>query len=105
VLSDCVTVPRLPADATSSWAQYTVLLPEGADRAAAQAALRERGIPTAVYYSKPLHRQAAYEQFPAASCRQSERLADRVMSLPMHPYLDEMKQARVIAAVREAVQG
>ena len=77
----------------------------GATRFAA--ALKAQGIPTAIHYAKPVHRQEAYRGFPAADggLPVSERLADEVISLPMHAYLDEPTQDRIIAAVRRALGG
>jgi dTDP-4-amino-4,6-dideoxygalactose transaminase len=91
---------------TSVWAQYTIRLAPGR-RDGLAAALKARGIPTAIYYAKPLHRQAAYRHFPVADggLPASERLAEEVISLPMHAYLDEAVQERIIAAVRGALGG
>jgi len=71
------------------------------------AALKEKGIPTAIYYAKPLHRQAAYSSFSVVDggLPVSERLAEEVISLPMHAYLEEPVQDRVVAAVRQALAG
>ena len=90
--------------ASSVWAQYTLRIP-GADRGAFQAALRDAGIPTAIYYPRPLHRQDAYGRYPVAGngLPVTDRLAHEVISLPMHPYLAEETQDRVIAAVRRAL--
>lgn len=100
-LDGLVDVPRVPDAARSAWAQYTVQVD---DREAVAKALGERGVPSAVYYPRPLHHQPAYETFPRApgGLATSERLASRVLSLPMHPYLDDAQQDRVIAAVKEA---
>jgi len=105
-LADIVTVPRVGNEATSVWAQYTIRLAPGRRNALA-AALKAQGIPTAIYYAKPLHRQAAYGGFPVADggLPVSEQLADEVISLPMHAYLDRPTQDRVIAAVRRALAG
>jgi len=104
-LGNVVTVPRLASDCTSVWAQYTIRLPKGVDRDGFAAALKAKGIPTAIYYPKSMHQQSAYKDFPVAEggllC--SERLSADVISLPMHAYLDEPAQERVIAAVRSAV--
>lgn len=104
-LRDIAVVPGIMANATSVWAQYTLRLPPGCDRGAFQAFLAAAGIPTAVHYPKPLHRQAAYEHFPVArnGLPVSDRLAAEVVSLPMHPYLTEEEQDRVSAAVRAAL--
>lgn len=98
-LADAVTVPRVGAGVTSVWAQYTVVLPER-DRIAA--ACRQAGVPTAIYYPIPLHRQIGYRRYPTApgGLEVSERLAAQVLSLPMHPYLDEPTQDFIIATVR-----
>jgi dTDP-4-amino-4,6-dideoxygalactose transaminase len=104
LLSDVAIVPRLTQGATSVWAQYTLRLP-GLDRDAFQAALKSDGVPTAVYYPKPLHQQTAYKHYPVAGngLPVSEKLSAEVVALPMHPYLDEATQDRVIAAVKSAV--
>jgi dTDP-4-amino-4,6-dideoxygalactose transaminase len=103
-LGDVATVPRVGNESTSIWAQYTIRLEPGRrDRLAA--ALKARGIPTAIYYAKPLHRQSAYRDCPVVDggLPVSERLADEVISLPMHAYLDRPVQDRIIEAVRGAL--
>ncbi|MGA7806077.1 DegT/DnrJ/EryC1/StrS family aminotransferase [Bradyrhizobium sp.] len=104
-LGNAVTVPRLAPGCTSVWAQYTIRLPKGIDRDGFAATLKARGIPTAIYYPKSMHQQTAYRDFPVADggLPVSERLSSDVISLPMHAYLDEPTQARVIEAVRDAV--
>ena len=100
-LGDVCIVPCVPEGMTSVWAQYTIRLKPGVrDRLAA--ALKGQGIPTAIYYPKPVHRQQAYRHFPVADggLPVSDRLSEEVISLPMHPYLDEPTQDRIIAAVR-----
>jgi dTDP-4-amino-4,6-dideoxygalactose transaminase len=103
-LRDVVSVPQVPQGMTSVWAQYTIRIAAGT-RDAFAAALKAEGIPSAIYYPKPLHRQEAYRHFPADEngLPVSDLLADEVISLPMHAYLDEATQDRVIAAVRRAV--
>ena len=105
-LTGVATVPRVGNESTSVWAQYTIRLAPGR-RGALAAALKAQGIPTAIYYAKPLHRQAAYCGFPVADggAPVSERLAGEVISLPMHAYLDQPVQDRIIAAVRRALAG
>lgn len=82
----------------SVWAQFTV---EHDDRDALAAHLKTEGVPTAVYYPIPLHRQPAYRQHPVdpGGLAVTEVRAERVISLPMSAYLDEAVQDRVIAAV------
>src|SRR3954451_12817897 len=104
-LGNVVTVPHPAAGCTSVWAQYTIRLPRGVDRDGFAAALKAQGIPTAIYYPKSMHQQTAYRQFPVADggLPVSERLSGDVISLPMHAYLDEPTQQRIIEAVRGAL--
>jgi dTDP-4-amino-4,6-dideoxygalactose transaminase len=104
-LGNVVGVPRLAGGCTSIWAQYTIRLPSGVDRDGFAAALKSQGIPTAIYYPKSMHQQTAYRDFPVAAggLPASERLSRDVISLPMHAYLDEPTQERIIAAVRGAL--
>jgi UDP-2-acetamido-2-deoxy-ribo-hexuluronate aminotransferase len=82
------------------WAQYTVMLDE---RARVQQALQAKGVPTAVHYPKPLHRQPAYAALCCADCcPQSVLAAARVMSLPMSADLREADQIRIVEALRQA---
>jgi UDP-2-acetamido-2-deoxy-ribo-hexuluronate aminotransferase len=101
-LGNVVTVPHLASGATSVWAQYTIRLPDGTDRDGFASALKAQGIPTAIYYPKSMHQQAAYRDYPVADggLSVSERLSSDVISLPMHAYLDETTQERIIRAVR-----
>jgi dTDP-4-amino-4,6-dideoxygalactose transaminase len=105
-LADVVQVPHLVEGSTSVWAQYTVRLP-GGRRDGFAAALKAQGIPTAVYYPIPLNRQEAYRHFPVVEggVPVCERLAEEVISLPMHAYIDEPTQDRIIAASRQALAG
>jgi len=104
-LKDVVIVPGVPAGLTSVWAQYTIRV-SGGRRDALAAALKAEGIPTAIYYPIPLHRQVAYKQYPAGigGLANSDRLAGEVISLPMHPYLDAPTQKRIVEAVRRALK-
>ena len=103
-LGNVVTVPHLAGGCTSVWAQYTIRLPKGCDRDGFAAALKSQGIPTAIYYPKSMHQQTAYRHFPVADggLSASESLSGDVISLPMHAYLDEPTQDRIIKAVRDA---
>lgn len=94
--SNRVRTPVLIDGATSVWAQYTIQVD---NRPKLQADLKDHGIPTMVFYPIPLSKQRAYAHFPSAPTPNSERLADRVVSLPMHAYLDEKTQDRIIEAV------
>jgi dTDP-4-amino-4,6-dideoxygalactose transaminase len=103
-LSDVATVPQVPAGYTSVWAQYTIRLAPGRrDKLADD--LKAEGIPTAIYYPKPLHRQEAYKAYPVAGngLPVTDRLAEEVISLPMHAYLEAEVQDRIVEAVRRAL--
>jgi dTDP-4-amino-4,6-dideoxygalactose transaminase len=104
-LGNVVTVPGLASGCSSVWAQYTIRLPQGCDRDGFAAALKAQGIPTAIYYPKSMHQQTAYRDFPVADggLPTCEKLSADVISLPMHAYLDEPTQERVIKAVRAAL--
>jgi dTDP-4-amino-4,6-dideoxygalactose transaminase len=104
-LGNVVTVPHLTSGCTSVWAQYTIRLPKSCDRDGFAAALKAQGVPTAIYYPKSMHQQTAYKDFPVVDggLPACERLSSDVISLPMHAYLDEATQERIIQAVRGAV--
>lgn len=91
-------VPQVIAGGVSTWAQYTI---EHEARDALAAHLRAQGVPTAVYYPVPMHMQPAYARFPqgAGGLPVTERIRERVLSLPMHADLDEATQDRIVAAV------
>ena len=103
--SNILVAPHVPEGSTSVWAQYTLRAP-GHSRDTITAALKEQGVPTAIYYPKPLHQQTAYRTFPVVggSLPVSERAAGEVFSLPMHAYLDEETQDFIIGSVRSALQ-
>ena len=101
-LADAVVVPTVPDGVRSAWAQFTIRV---ADRAQVASALADRGIPTAVYYPLPLHRQGAYGRFPvgAGGMAATDHAATEVLSLPMHPYLDPADQDLIVDALRLVV--
>ncbi len=103
-LHNIVGAPRVPEGNISTWAQYTIRLPNG-NRDGFANALKAQGIPTAIYYPKSMHQQTAYKHYPVVDggLPVSEKLSEDVISLPMHPYLDSASQDRVIKAVRDAV--
>ena len=104
-LKDVAIVPVIPEGLTSVWAQYTIRLKSGV-RDDLAAKLKAQGVPTAIYYPKPLHRLEAYRHFPVADngLPVTDQLAEEVISLPMHAYLDAPTQDRVIEAVRTALK-
>jgi len=103
-LHNIVTVPRVADGNTSVWAQYTIRLPRGGREAFADS-LKAQGIPTAIYYPRSMHQQTAYKNYPTVEggLPVSEQLSSDAISLPMHAYLDQAAQDRVIKAVRDAL--
>jgi len=104
-LREVATVPAVAEGYTSVWAQYTIRLAPGKRDCLAED-LKTQGIPAAIYYPIPLHRQVAYKAFPvvAGGLPVTDRLCDEVISLPMHAYLDEPTQDRIVDAVRGALR-
>ena len=100
-------LPVIPDGVVSSWAQYTVILPENVDRGALQGKLKEAGIPTMVYYAKPMHLQGAFvgTDSTMAECPVAEYLCEHVLSLPIHPYMEEAEVELVCSKLRECVHG
>ena len=101
-----VATPQVPEGTESAWGIYTILLPDAAARSRVQAAMQAAGLPSAIYYPRPLHRQPAYAAAHARGIEAgapplpvSEDLCTRCLSLPMHPYLTEEDVGRVAAAV------
>ena len=101
-LGDVVGVPKVIEGGVSVWAQYTI---ETKDRDGLIGHLREAGVPTAVYYPIPIHKQGVYSGYPTpGGLPVTEAKAETVMSLPMHPYLTTDAQDQVIAAIRSYVK-
>jgi dTDP-4-amino-4,6-dideoxygalactose transaminase len=102
-LRNAVEIPRRVPDAVSAWAQYCVLVDRRDEIAKS---LKDAGIPTAVYYPRPMHLQTAYARFGGGkgSLPVSEQLCERILALPMNPYLDDAAAERVCMSVLKAVQ-
>ena len=100
-LKGVVKTPVVPEGFYSSWAQYTLQLKDKEQRAGLQAALKALDIPTAIYYPIPMHRQTAfsYLNLDDNRCPASDQLADTVISLPIHPYLNEKDQDLICQVV------
>ncbi len=99
-LGNAVVTPVRVADSKAAWAIYAILLPDAAARTRMQDGLKARGVPSAIYYPKPLHRQPAYrDAHDGAALPVSEDLAERIMALPIHPDLSEAELARICDAV------
>ena len=94
---ETVTLPHVPADVKSVWAQYSILAKDETQRSQLQAKLKAADVPTAVYYPKPLHLQTAYAPlgYKEGDFAISEDCSRRIFSLPMHPYLDEKDQIKI----------
>ena len=106
MLGNRVITPKRVPDSTSAWAIYAILLQDGAARDAMQSHLRDNGVPTAIYYPRPLHRQPAYrEHHDGSALPVSEDLADRILALPIHPDLTEQDVERICSWVRQAPPG
>lgn len=100
VPNGAVVTPGIPPHQQSVYAQYTVLLDQ---RSRIQQRLTELGIPTAVHYPLPLHQQPAFAHLEPPNVPVAEAVAKRVMSLPMHPYLTESTQDKIVTALAKAV--
>lgn len=96
-------LPHRTSGATSAWAQYTVQIDQRDELASS---LKDQGVPTAIYYPSPMHLQPAYSRYGegTGSLPQSERLADRVLSLPMHPYMDDATANKICDSVLRALE-
>ncbi|MBR4228415.1 MAG: DegT/DnrJ/EryC1/StrS family aminotransferase [Bacteroidales bacterium] len=107
-LKDIVATPVIPTCFRSSWAQYTIKLKDAAQRDSLQAALKAEGIPSMVYYPKPLHLQTAFASVIPGStrnlCPVATSLCSRVLSLPLHPYITEEQIETVCDAVHKALR-
>lgn len=107
LLSDTeLVLPSIPDGNLSSWAQYTVQLPESADRSKVQAQLKAAGIPSMVYYAKPMHYQGAFNGTDSmnADCKVTEALCKTVLSLPIDPYKTKEEVETVANALKNAIK-
>lgn len=102
--NNSIRVPTILDGVESTWAQFTI---EVLDPLTFGSILKEKGIPTARYYPKPVHQQTAYESYPigAGGMTNTEDCADKIISLPMHPYLDTDTQDMIIETAMGAVKG
>ena len=95
-----LVTPYVPGGLQSVWAQYSLI---SEDREALQVRLKEKGVPSAVYYEKPLHLQPAYDslQYMDGSMPASEHISQHIFSLPMHPYLSDEDVDKIVSVVKE----
>ena len=104
-LEEKIILPQINNGFTSSWAQYTVQLAQNIDRVALQSKLKTEGIPTMIYYMKPMHLQGAFAGTDSAiaDCPITERLCKTVLSLPLHPYMEDKDVSFVVEKIRLAL--
>jgi dTDP-4-amino-4,6-dideoxygalactose transaminase len=102
-LSNGLVVPHVPPEYQSVWAQYSILSKDEKHRSELQNRLKEAGIPTAIYYPKPLHLQTAFQNlgYKAGDFPVSEDCAGRIFSLPMHPYLSAEDQEQIVKVISQ----
>ncbi|MFI3266988.1 MAG: DegT/DnrJ/EryC1/StrS family aminotransferase [Rikenellaceae bacterium] len=102
LLSGIVKTPVIPDGFYSSWAQYTVKFEDKQQRDMVQAKLKQQGIPSMIYYPKPMHAQTAFasNEYVTNMCPTTSSLCDCVLSLPIHPYMTEQDTLQVVAAIR-----
>jgi len=96
-------VPAIFDDNLSAWAQYSL---QCENRDVVVDALKKEKIPTAIYYPKPLHLQKAFSHlgYEKGHCPVAERIANRIFSIPMHPYLTDADQEQIIKAVMKSAE-
>ena len=104
-LSDLVVTPLVHEGYISSWAQYTIILNSSEERSFVQNKLKEKGIPSMIYYPIPLHKQKVYDgySFNLEELRVTEKLCNVVLSIPMHPYLRDDEIDMVVNTLRDAI--
>ena len=102
-LEGFVQLPTVRTGYYSSWAQYSILLENEAERNGLQTFLREHGIPSMIYYPKPMHEQGAFQgtdcvkvELPIAT-----KICKKILSLPLHPYMEPQEQDKVIFCIKE----
>lgn len=106
LLGDIVKTPVIPRGFYSSWAQYTIQLGSKEERDGLQARLKESGIPTMIYYPKPMHKQQAFEgqRFEDDDYRNAIQLCNTVLALPLHPYLTDTESEKVAGEIRNYLE-
>jgi UDP-2-acetamido-2-deoxy-ribo-hexuluronate aminotransferase len=107
MLSFCskIQLPNVAKGYQSAWSQYSILAENEAHRSNLQNRLKEAGIPTAIYYPKPLHLQSAFASlgYKKGDFPISEETAERIFSIPMHPYLSEREQQKIAEVFRSVI--
>tara|TARA_Y100000590_G_C15373270_1_gene883403 strand:- start:494 stop:799 length:306 start_codon:yes stop_codon:yes gene_type:complete len=97
--------PLIPNEYSSSWAQYSIIIPKDLDRNKIITSLSHEGIPSMVYYKIPVHLQKGYEKYGYGNgdFPVSEKISDKILSLPMHPYLKKEDQDKIINAINNLI--
>ena len=105
-LNTNIKLPKLIKNANSSWAQFTIQLPLNCNREKFQTLMKEKNIPTAIYYPIPIHFQAPYKNFPVSpdNLKNTVKLSKSVISLPMHPYLSKKNIDYISITVNEIIK-
>jgi len=103
---DAVKTPTIKEGFSSGWAQYSILLKNENMRNGLQTYLKEKGIPSMIYYPKPMSRQTAFQGMPCVKTelRVSEKLCGRVLSLPLHPYIGQEEQENVVCSIKNYLE-
>lgn len=105
-LDKIITLPFVKEGYLSSWAQYTIKLPENIDRSYVQSSMKEKNIPTMVYYVKPMHSQGAFADTDSALsvCPVTDKLCESVLSLPIHPYMTESQVHTIVSELSKIIK-
>ena len=105
LLEDLVVIPVVPEGFYSSWAQYTIQLEDRVTRDRVQKELKEKEIPTMIYYPKPMHEQKAFADVRQyVECPVTEQLCNTVLSLPMHPYMTTEQITFIVDHIRNILK-
>lgn len=104
-LKDTVTTPHIPSGYTSAWAQYTIKLRDSETRSAVQTALKAQGIPSMIYYPRGIHQQKAYADLQVTDAWYPNTLhaAETVLSLPIHPYLEQAQADKISEVIKSCL--
>ena len=102
-MSESFKTPHIPDGYLSSWAQYSVILPEDLERQSVMNQLKSKDIPSMVYYQTPLHLQSVFNKlgYKRGDFLVSEKISEKILSLPMHPYLDSEQQNHVLNVIEK----
>ncbi|MEH0019099.1 MAG: aminotransferase class I/II-fold pyridoxal phosphate-dependent enzyme [Desulfobacter sp.] len=101
-----LTIPHIPSNCKSAWAQYSILVRDNETRSKLKLFLNQQGIPSAVYYPKPLHLQNAFKDlgYGSGDFAIAENFSERIISIPMHPYLSESDQAQICYLIKKFME-